>query len=123
MNESILTSVKATLGLAEDYTAFDPEIILYINGVLTDLKQLGIGPPQPFTVVDKTATWASFVPPSLEHNNVQVYTSLRVRLMFDPPESSYAINSFQQQIDQLAWRIRERREEYTWPADQVVVYP
>lgn len=122
MNESILTSVKAMLGLADDYTAFDPEITLYINAALADLNQVGVGPVEGFEIQDKTATWQQFIPADVTHNNVPAFVGLRVRLLFDPPESSYAIASFQQQIDQLIWRIRERREEYAW-IPPLEVYP
>lgn len=111
MSESILTSVKKTLGLDEAYTAFDPEIILYINGVLADLHQIGIGPVLGFQIADATEEWADFIPADATFNNVRLLVCLRVRLLFDPPESSYAITAFQQQIDQLVWRIREHREE------------
>lgn len=111
MNESILTSVKKTLGLAEDYTAFDPDIVLYINGVLSDLHQLGIGPPQGFQITGKDEEWVQFTSNDLTVNNVKTYVGLRVRLLFDPPESSYAIASFKEQIAQHEWRISEHREE------------
>jgi len=114
MNESILTSVKKTLGLDEAYTAFDPDIVLFINTVLADLNQIGIGPSQGFVITGAEETWEEFIGLDLTHTNVQTYVSLRVRLLFDPPESSYAITSFKEQINQLEWRIRERREEYAW---------
>ena len=38
MTESILTSTKKVLGLAEDYTVFDPDITLFINGVFLSPK-------------------------------------------------------------------------------------
>ena len=114
MTDSILTSVKKTLGLDESYTAFDADITLYINGALADLNQIGIGPPEGFAIADAAPTWAQFIGADLTHNNVQTFVCLRVRLLFDPPESSYAIASFQEQINELVWRIRERREEYAW---------
>lgn len=114
MNESILTSIKKTLGLDENYTAFDADIVLYINAVLSDLNQLGLGPPSGFVITGADETWAQFIGGDLTQNNIQVYVGLRLRLLFDPPESSYAITSFQEQINQLEWRIRERREEYAW---------
>jgi hypothetical protein len=111
MSESILTSVKKTLGLAEDYTAFDADIVLYINGVLADLHQIGVGPTVGFQITDATETWTDFIPADPTFNNVQLLVCLRVRLLFDPPDSGYAQTAFQNQIDQLVWRIREHREE------------
>lgn len=34
--DSILTSVKKLLGLTEEYTAFDADLIMHINSVLID---------------------------------------------------------------------------------------
>ena len=47
--ESILTSIKKLLGIPEDYTAFDDQIIIHINSVFMILNQLGVGPKDGFT--------------------------------------------------------------------------
>ena len=44
--ESILTSIKKLLGIPEDYTAFDDQIIIHINSVFMILNQLGVGPSE-----------------------------------------------------------------------------
>ena len=41
--ESILTSIKKLLGIAEDYTQFDVDLIIHINTVLSILGQIGVG--------------------------------------------------------------------------------
>ena len=46
MNESILTSIKKTLRITEEYTHFDHDIIIHINTVLMILHQLGVGPEE-----------------------------------------------------------------------------
>ena len=56
MVDSILTSVKKALGIAEEYEHFDPEIIMLINSFLAILNQVGIGPPAGFSIQDKSAT-------------------------------------------------------------------
>ena len=62
MNESILTSIKAQLGIQEEYTAFDQQIVMHINSVLMVLKQLGVGPVAGFVISDKTAIWRDVLP-------------------------------------------------------------
>lgn len=42
--ESILVSVKKLLGIAEECTDFDADIIMYINMALFALVQMGVGP-------------------------------------------------------------------------------
>ena len=41
-------------------------------------------------------------------NLVQTYVFLSVRIVFDPPPTSFAIESVQKQIDRLAWRIESQ---------------
>ena len=52
MDESILTSIKKLLGLTEDYTAFDDQLIIHINSVILVLKQIGVCDTA-YTVRDK----------------------------------------------------------------------
>ena len=42
--DSILTSIKKMLGIAEDYTHFDADIIMHMNSVFMTLRQIGVGP-------------------------------------------------------------------------------
>ena len=42
--DSILTSIKKLLGIAEEYEHFDPDIVMYINSAFSVLTQLGVGP-------------------------------------------------------------------------------
>lgn len=117
MSYSILTSVKKILGLAEDYEIFDLDVIMHINTALGTLAQLGIGPEDGFMIEDKTATWGDFLPdngnrPLLQ--GVQTYICLRVRLAFDPPATSFVIDSFQKQIQELEWRLNVVRENTDW---------
>ena len=51
---SILTDTKKNLGIADDYTAFDQDIILHINSIFGVLNSLGIGPEEGFDISDKT---------------------------------------------------------------------
>ena len=47
--DSVLTSVKKMLGITEDYTHFDADLIMHINTVFTILTQLGVGPAEGFS--------------------------------------------------------------------------
>ena len=61
MDDSILTSIKKLLGITEDYEYFDKDIIMHINSVFMILNQLGIGPSEGFSIIDKTAIWRDFI--------------------------------------------------------------
>ena len=103
--ESILTSIKKLLGIEEDYTHFDTDIIMHINSVLSILNQLGVGPSEGYSIKDARATWDEFITDSTRLELVKTYVYLKVRLMFDPPSSSSAIESMKQLISELEFRI------------------
>jgi hypothetical protein len=114
METSILKCTKKILGLAPDYTVFDLDIITHINTVFTTLAQLGVGPVQGFMIEDDTATWEDFLTDDLQLNSVKTYVYLRVRMLFDPPTTSYLLDAAKQQIQELEWRISVHREETGW---------
>lgn len=114
MDDSILTSTKKALGLDEDYTAFDPDIIMHINSVFSTLNQLGIGPALGFMIEDKEALWATFLGSDPRLNNVKTYMYLRVRMLFDPPQTGYGTTAMEKQIQELEWRINVQREDEHW---------
>lgn len=124
MNDSILTSTKKALGLAEDYEAFDPDIIMHINSVFSTLNQLGIGPTLGFMIEDKEALWDTFLGSDPRLNNIKTYVYLRVRMLFDPPQTGFHTQAMQDQIKELEWRINVQREDEHWvdpiPATVVV---
>lgn len=106
MNESILTSIKKLLGIEESYEHFDQDIIMHINSVFTILKQLGVGPDEGFSIQDKTSVWGDFIGNgTTDLNSVKTYVYMKVRQIFDPPVSSYVMDSMNSIINELEWRI------------------
>ena len=103
--DSILTSVKKMLGIAEEYTHFDADLIMHINSVFMILAQLGVGPSEGFFIEDDTATWDEFIQDKKEINSVKSYVGLKVRLLFDPPTSSSQIDNTNKLINELEWRL------------------
>lgn len=106
--ESILTSVKKLLGIAEEYTAFDPDIIMSINSVFAILEQLGVGPDGGFSITDSSTTWNDYFRASedIEQNEaVKNYIALKVKLMFDPPMSSTVMQATTNLTSELEWRL------------------
>lgn len=113
MSNSILTSTKKILGVDESYTAFDVDIITHINSVFNTLNDLGIGPAEGFMIEDATANWSDFLGTDVNLNSVKTYMYLRVRMLFDPPTTSYLINALNEQKKELEWRLNSRREVET----------
>lgn len=114
MDESILNSIKKLLGIPADYEAFDIDIIIHINTVFVVLYELGVG-DEPFSITDKTAVWGDFLNDSRDLELVKSYVYLKVRLMFDPPTSSSAIQAMKDLVSELEFRINilvdPRKEE------------
>jgi hypothetical protein len=124
MEMSILNSTKKILGIAEDYTVFDLDIITHINTAFSTLTQLGVGPAQGFMINDASAVWTDFIGDDLQYNSVKSYIFLRVRQLFDPPSTSYLIAAVDKQIQELEWRLNVHREETGWvDPDPNPVYP
>lgn len=102
--DSILTSIKKLLGITEDYEHFDTDIIMHINSVFMILTQIGVGPSSGFFIEDETTTWFDFI----GDNNVEAvksYIYLRVKLLFDPPQSGIVTEMMNNQIKELEWRL------------------
>lgn len=103
--ESILTSIKKLLGIDEEYTQFDSDIIMHINSVFLNLTQLGVGPSEGFQIEDDSDTWEDFIGDSNQLQAVKSYIYLKVKLLFDPPLSSSVIESMNRMIAELEWRL------------------
>lgn len=103
--ESILTSIKKLLGIAEDYDHFDPDIIMHINSVFMNLTQIGVGPSAGFGIEDETSVWTDFIPDTTKLAAIKSYIFLKVKLLFDPPLSSSVLESYNRQIAELEWRL------------------
>lgn len=120
MENSILKSVKKTLGLAPEYTAYDEDILLFTNGALAILTQLGVGPEDGVMLEDDLLDWDTFLGDDRIYNMVKPFVCLKVRLAFDPPATSFAINAIEGQLEEMEWRISNRREEKDWTAPKPV---
>ena len=103
--DSILTSIKKLLGIAEDYEHFDADLIIHINSIFSILTQLGVGPSDGYSISSKTETWADFIPDLSQIESVKTYVYLRVKLIFDPPLSSAVMEAMKQTISELEWRL------------------
>lgn len=103
--ESILISVKKMLGIAEDYKHFDADLIMHINSVLMVLTQLGVGPADGFFIEDDQLFWEDFLEGDLSLELVKSYVYLKVKMLFDPPISSAAMEAANRMISEFEWRL------------------
>lgn len=108
--ESILNSIKKMLGIDESNTNFDTDVMIHINSVFADLKQLGVGPTDGFRITGTYETWSEFTGGTIDIESVKSYMYLRVRLLFDPPTNSFLVDSMTKQADKLEWRLNVAAE-------------
>ena len=108
--DSILTSIKKMLGIQEDYEHFDTDLILHINSVLMTVTQIGVGPAEGFAIQDKTAVWADLINDEKKLNSVKSFVYLKVKLLFDPPANSAAIQSLKELASEFEWRLNVAAE-------------
>lgn len=109
MNGSILNSIKKNLGIVPEYTAFDDQIILDINAAFSTLHQLGFGPDEGFEITGIDEFWSDIIEEP-RFNFVKSYVCMKVRVMFDPPTSSFALDALNKQITEYEWRIKAEIE-------------
>lgn len=110
MSDSILQTIKKMLGLDEGYTAFDQDIIVFINAALMALNQLGVGPEGGLSIKDYTTKWSDLLTDEVNLNGVQQYVYLKVKMIFDPPGNSFVMDAFKQQAQELEWRLNVQSE-------------
>lgn len=125
MSESILTSIKKLLGITEEYTHFDADVLMHINMAFMVLYQLGVGSSTPFSISDKSATWSDFLGDSTDLAGVKTYIYQKVKLVFDPPQSSAAITALKENIAELEWRLNvtvDPKETFTSTMAEVNAY-
>ena len=74
------------------------------------LNQLGIGPSDGFSIVDKSTVWKDYILNSKDLEAVKTYIYLKVRLVFDPPLNASVLESMKQTIAELEWRLNVQAE-------------
>lgn len=102
--DSILETIKTMDGIMEDYSYFNPNIVLCINTAFAILAQLGIGPEDPFVITGPDETWDEFEYEGSKEA-IKSYIALRVQLLFDPPNNSFLVQSINDQIKELEFRL------------------
>lgn len=111
VSDSILDSVKTTLGIDLTVTEFDEELKLYINSVLASVVQMGIGPKNGYSITDNTATWSNFIgKEDSRYNMLKTYVALKVKSMFDPSTNKTVTDSVNSVVSEYEYRLKIQKE-------------
>lgn len=103
--DSILNSVKQSLGISEDVEHFDSDLIMHINSVFAILTQMNVGPDFGYIVTGEFDTWTDFYGNRKDLEFIKTYVYMKVRVIFDPPTSSVIMDALNNRITELEWRI------------------
>lgn len=104
--DSILTTIKKLLGISEEYTQFDADIIIHINSVFLTLTEIGVGPNGGFFITDAGDEWTDYISDNdTLLNAVKTYVYLKVKLLFDPSLTSSVTELMKEEIKELEWRL------------------
>lgn len=104
MEEKILNTIKKLLGINSDYTVFDTDILIGINSSISVLSQLGVNDSKEF-IVDKDSVWSDYLTSGENLEMIKTYIFYKTKIGFDPPQSSFVLDSIEKQINELEWRI------------------
>lgn len=110
MEQSILTSTKKLLGVGDDYTAFDPDILTFINSTFAIARQFGVGPVDGVIVEDSEMKWEALELPPNQLSLLKSYMFLRVRMLFDPPTTGILVDAMQKELQEYEQRLSMERE-------------
>lgn len=104
-SESILESVKQDLGASEWDDAFDKTLVREINTAFMVLTQLGVGPSTGFMITGADETWDDYDTMGADIEGVKTYVYKKVKLSFDPSQSSFVNESDKEIVAELEWRL------------------
>ena len=105
MLDSVLLSTKQMLGISPEDTSFDVNVIMSINTALTILMDLGLTEVEDQIVTSDDMTWDELLGERTDIEYVKTYIYQKVKMIFDPPTSTAAIDAMQRSISELEWRI------------------
>lgn len=109
--DSILNSIKKTLGIEEDCEDFDEELIIHINSVFIIVNQIGIPKKVDTVMIDsKENKWEDFFDDNKIISLLKSYVYMKVRLLFDPPTNSSLLESMKSSINEYEWRLNVQSE-------------
>lgn len=107
ISDSILSSVKKLIGISEDDTSFDLDVMLNINAAASTLFQLGVI-DKPYTITSKEDIYTDMIPDGTEDliNQVKMYFVYKTRLGFDSSTmTGTVIEALKEMIAEAEWRM------------------
>lgn len=112
MAVTIIEDLRKLLGENINQEAFDTDIMIHLNSVFLSLYQFGYTNKGKVIVVDKNTTWDDLKAMDDKFTEaVKSYIFLKIKIIFDPPSSSFVLETYKQQILEYEWRLVAFKEE------------
>lgn len=105
VEDSILLSIKKSLGLEPSMNHFDADIMMCINSAFNILTQLGVGPVEGYEITSEEDLWVDFIGHDKRLNMVKTYIFLKTKLTFDPPTVGALMSSYKEQVQEYEYRL------------------
>lgn len=113
MKDSILRDVREMCDVGKDVDSFDGQLIPLINTFLFRSAQFGVG-KKGFSITGDTEKWTDFVEEGFEfYSALKNYISIRVKLIFDPPENSALLAALKEEAKELEWCLYDEADIYS----------
>lgn len=105
MGNSILQDVRVACNVDENDDGFDSKLIPLINGQLMMAHEFGVG-YNGFQVTGLEETWGDLLGnDGAKLAAMNTWLGYNVLLLFDPPENSTVLKSYQDQIAKMEWML------------------
>lgn len=109
--DSIFLSIKKLVGINSADTEFDLDVMIQINAVFSKLYQLGVGKDKSYRITSSDDKWTEVFEDYLDLLDfIKSYTYIKVRLIFDPPSSSFVLDALSKEASELEWRINDQAD-------------
>ena len=115
MEPSIFRSTRQIVGLTAESGPYDLEILTHINDAFSTLYQIG-ATTEAVTIEDQTTNWSDLGLSDEYTNMIKTYIFLKVRSVWDPPNTSFGLNAMKEHIQEREGRLVAFREEEAYAA-------
>lgn len=105
MLEFVIPTIKQYLGISQEDTSFDMNIIMCVNSALSTLADIGLKEVEDVVLIDTSMTWDDLLGGRTDIEYAKIYIALKTKQLFDPPTSAAAIEALKQQLAEYEFRI------------------
>lgn len=102
---SILDEIKYMVNLEPDDPTYDVEVTIHIETAFSLLHHIGGCPVDAPEIEGRETKWSDFFGDLKNVNLVKSYIYHKVKAAFDPPATSFVIESNKALVTELEWRI------------------